>query len=122
MQPPVPDGDDEVRVGDGQGAGEVDGIRARERVRGGQLTGVALDGYGELDRTRGRPVALPGLLGRVKIVITEVVVAAGGGKRGAHLGIGQPTCDGGVTSVHSSAASSLPASSTSSFTKALESK
>jgi hypothetical protein len=64
-----------------------------------QLTGAALDGCGELDRTRGRPVALPGLLGRVKIVITEVVVAAGGGKRGAHLGIGQPTCDGGVTSV-----------------------
>src|ERR1019366_1928061 len=59
VQTPVPDGDDKVRVADGQGAGEVDGVRASECVHAGQLAGVLLHGCCEFDRARGSPVAVP---------------------------------------------------------------
>ena len=75
VQAAIPDGDDEVRVADGQGAREVDGVRTSQRLRAGQLPGVLLDGGGELDRARGRPEAIPGLLGRVKIMICDIMIA-----------------------------------------------
>ena len=99
VQSPVPGDDDEAGVADGQGAGEVDGVRASKGVQTGQLAGMLFYGCGELDRPGGRPVTIPGALGRVEFVFIEVVVAGGGGKRGTHLGIGQPARDGGVTSV-----------------------
>ena len=89
VQPPVPHGQGEVRVADGQGAGQVHGVSAAERVGAGQRSGVALDGCGQLDRADGGPVLFPGLLGCVQVGFTEVVVAAGCGQGGADLGIGQ---------------------------------
>jgi len=50
VQPPVPYGQDEVRIADGEGAGQVHGVSAAERVGAGQCSGVALDGCGQLDR------------------------------------------------------------------------
>src|SRR6266699_4651329 len=99
VQSPVPDGDDKVRVPDGQGAGEVDGVRAAQRVGAGEVAGVPFYGRGELYRTGGGPVGFPGLLGGVEVVIAEVVVAGGGGERGPHLGIGEAAGDGGVAAV-----------------------
>ena len=42
VQAAVPDGDDEVRVADGQGTGEVGGVRTSERVLPGEVAGLAL--------------------------------------------------------------------------------
>lgn len=47
VPPPVPDGDDKVRVPDGQGAGEVDGVRAAQRVGAGEVAGVPFYGRGD---------------------------------------------------------------------------
>src|SRR5208337_2351243 len=41
----------------------------------------------------------PCLLGSVQVTVAEVVIAAGGGQRGADLGIGQPAGQGGVAAV-----------------------
>ena len=76
---PVPDGDDEVRVADGQGAGQVHGVGAPQGLGAGQLPGVAFYGCGELDRAYCGPVLFPCLLGGVQVVLAEVVVAAGCG-------------------------------------------
>ena len=89
VQPPVPDGDDEVGVGEGQGAGQVHGVGAAQGVRAGQLPGVLFHGCGELDRAHGGPVLLPRLLGRVQVLAGKVVVAAGGGQGGPDFGVGQ---------------------------------
>ena len=79
VQPPVPHGQGQVRVADGQGAGQVHGAGAAERVGAGQRSGTMLDGRGQFDRADGGPVLLPGLLGGVQIRFTEVVIAAGRG-------------------------------------------
>ena len=63
VQAAIPDSDDKVRIADCEGTGEVDGVSPPERMRTGQMAGVLLDGYGELDLTRCLPVAVPGLLG-----------------------------------------------------------
>jgi hypothetical protein len=96
VQPPVPDGQGEVGVADGQGAGQVHGISSAERVGAGQVSGVALDGSGQLDRSDGSPVLFPGLLGCVEIGFGEVMVAAGRGQGGAHFGVGQAAGQGGA--------------------------
>src|ERR1035438_8307189 len=101
VQPPVPDGDDEVGVANGQGASQVHGVRAPQGVGVGvgQLPGVAFDGCGELDGAHRGPELFPCLLGGVQVVVAEVVVAAGCGQRGADFGVGQPAGQGGVAAV-----------------------
>jgi len=99
MQAAVPDSDNEVRVGDGEGAGEMDGVRAPECVRLGQLAGALLHGCGELDRARGRPVAVPGPLGRIEVVAGQVMVAVRSGEGGPHIGIGQAAGECGVAAI-----------------------
>ena len=99
VQAPVPDRDDELGVGDSQGAGEVDGVRAPQRVPARKQPGVPLHGRSELDRAAGRPVLLEGPLSRGEVSVIEIVVAGGRGERGTHLGIGQPARERGVTSV-----------------------
>ncbi len=56
VQPPVPDGDDEVGVADGQGAGQVHGTGAAQGAGAGQLPGAAFDGCGQFDRAYRCPV------------------------------------------------------------------
>ena len=99
VQAAVPHSDDEGGVGDGQGAGEVDGVRPPQGVEAGELACVPLDDGGELDRAGGRPVLLPRGLGRVKVLLIEVMVAGGRGERSTDFGIGQPTRDSGVAAV-----------------------
>ena len=72
VQAAVPDGDDQVRVADGQRTGEVDGVRASECVRTCQLAGVLFYGRGELDRAHGGPVAVPCLLGATLTAFRQV--------------------------------------------------
>lgn len=49
MELSVPDGHDEVDIVDGEGAGEVDGIRTSQPCR---RASSAFDGLGQLDRPR----------------------------------------------------------------------
>ena len=50
MQPPVPGGDDEAWVGEGQRTGQVHGVGAARGVRASELPSLAFDGCGEFDR------------------------------------------------------------------------
>ena len=81
MQAPVPHGDYQLLIADGQSAGKMHGAGTSERVARGQLAGAALDRLGELDRTRCRPEVLPGPFGGCETALIEVMVAGGG--RGA---------------------------------------
>lgn len=94
VQPPVPGGDDEVWVSEGQSAGQVHRVGAAQGVGAGELPGMAFDGCGEFDRAYRGPVLLPCLLGYVQVIVAEVVVAAGCGQRGADLGVGEPAGQG----------------------------
>ena len=76
VQAAVPDSDNEIRAG----AGEMDGVCAPECVRTSQLAGALFRGCGELDRARGRAVAVPGPLGRIGFMAGEVMVAMRNGE------------------------------------------
>ena len=56
VQAPVPDGDHQAGIADGQGAGQVDGIGAAQSVNAGQAAGMLLHGGGQLDRADSRPI------------------------------------------------------------------
>ena len=99
MQAPVPHGDYQLLIADGESAGEMHGVGAPERVARGQLAGAALDRLGELDRTRCRPEVLPGPFGDYETALIEVMVAGGGRKRGAHFRVSQPAGQSGVAAV-----------------------
>jgi hypothetical protein len=99
MKSLVPDGDDQIGVGDGEGAREVHGVGASERVKACQPARVAFDGGGEFDTTRRGPVFLPGLLGGLEVIVVEDVVAGGRSKSGAYFGVGEPARDHRVTAV-----------------------
>ena len=86
VQAAVPDSDDKVRAGDGEGAGEMDGGCAPERVRLGQLPGALFHGCGELDRAGWPPSSCPRPLGRIEVVAGEVMVAVSSGERGPTSG------------------------------------
>lgn len=77
VEPPVPDGDDEVGVADGQGTGEVERVGSEQRLIAGELAGVALHRRGELDRPGRCPVAFPVPLGGVQFRPGDVMVAGG---------------------------------------------
>ena len=47
MQAPVPHGDYQLLIADGESAGEMHGVGTPECVTGGQVAGVSLDGLGE---------------------------------------------------------------------------
>ena len=99
MKAAIPDRHDKVGISDGQSAGQVNGICAPERVRGGELAGVLLYGRSELDRSCSCPVLLPHLLGAVELPLGQIVVAACGTQCGAYLGVGQSARHRSVTSV-----------------------
>ena len=44
VQPPVPGGDDEVRVGEGQGTGQVHDVGTAQGVGASELPSLAFDG------------------------------------------------------------------------------
>lgn len=48
-EPTVPGGQDQARLAQGEGAGEMDSVGATQGVERSELTGVLLDGAGELD-------------------------------------------------------------------------
>ena len=62
-QPTVPGSEDQSRLTEGKGAGEVNGVGAAQRVPAGEPTSVLLDGAGELDWPGRRPELIPGPLG-----------------------------------------------------------
>ena len=99
VQALVPDGDDEVWVGEGQGTGQVDGVGATQGVGAGELPGVAFHGRGQLNWPDCGPVLLPSLLGRVQVILAQVVIPAGRGQRCADFWVGEPTGQGGVASI-----------------------
>jgi hypothetical protein len=99
MQAAIPDRHDQVGISDGQSAGQVNGICAAERVRGGELAGVLLYGRGELDRSCSCPVLLPHLPGAAELALGQIVAAACGSQCGAYLGVGQPARHRSVTSI-----------------------
>jgi hypothetical protein len=72
----VPYGKDEARIPDGQGAGEMDRVRAARGVPVSERARVLSGGRGELDRADGRRVFLPGFRGGLHPVLIEVVAAA----------------------------------------------
>lgn len=98
--------DHEIRVVNSQRARQVDGIGAPARVAAGQLTRMLFDRGGQFDWAGGRPVLISRQLGGVQVMVVEFAVARGSSHRGSH-----PS--------RNCAASWLPASSTTSFTKRL---
>jgi len=78
---------------------------------------VAFDGCGELDGAYCGPALFPVLFGGVQVGGAEVVVAGG-----ADFGVGRGLVRAASQLSHRSAARSLPSSSTTSVTRALESK
>jgi hypothetical protein len=99
VQSAIPDGDDKVRVADGQRAGQVHGVGATQGVFAGELASMAFDRGGQLHRTARCPVLLPCLLGVGQLVLAQVLVTGGRGQRGSDLGIGQSARDGGVAAI-----------------------
>lgn len=77
----------------------MDGVGPAQPMASGDVTGELLDSRGELDGARRSPELLPALLGRAATMCRQVMVAFGGGERGAHLGLRQAARQGGVTGV-----------------------
>ena len=90
VQAPVPDRDDEVGVGDSQGAGKVHGVRAPQRVPARKQPGVPLHGRSELDRADGRPVLIEGLLGKARKVTSWILARPGNLARSDQPAIRRP--------------------------------
>jgi hypothetical protein len=99
VQAAVPDGHNELGIGDGQGTGQVDSPGATQSMGTGQLAGVVFHCCAQLDRPNGDPVMFPGLFGRFEVVLAEIVVAAGGGEGGTDFRVGQAAGQGGVAAI-----------------------
>jgi hypothetical protein len=99
VQAAVPGGHDQLRVANGQGAGEVHGVPAPKPVLAGQVPGMPRYRRGELDRTDRGPVLLSGVFRDSELAGVQVVIASGGRERGAHLRVCQPARQRGVAPV-----------------------
>lgn len=99
MEVSIPDGDDEVGIGDGERAGEMHGVSAPQGMLAGEVAGMTLHRWCQLDRARGTPELFPALLGVLEAISVEVVVPVSGGERRSDLGVGEPARDGAIASV-----------------------
>lgn len=97
--PLVPRSKQELVGAHGDRAGQVDRIGTTQRVLAGQLTGVDRDRLGELHWPNGRPVLLPRHLGLLLSIEFQSVIASSRCQSSAHLAVGQPARDRGVTPV-----------------------
>lgn len=74
-------------------------VGTTQRVHARQLAGVGGYRGAELDRSRGRPVFLPGHLGALLTFDLQPVIAAGGGEGRTYLGVGQSTGNSSVSPI-----------------------
>ena len=115
MKVSVPHGDDERLVRHGQVRWQ-DALHRRPAGRAvSQADGLMRYGRREFDRP-GRSPELSALFGLLTAIPVEVVVPMGGSERGPDLGVGQLLDTAASQPSHSETASSVPGSSTSSFT------
>ena len=98
-EPSTPCGHDEVRPSDGEGAGQMDRIGTAERVRVGQLAGVALNGGRELHRLGCRPERLPVPSGDLQGTGIDSTIASGRGESRPNLRVRETARHGGVATV-----------------------
>jgi len=122
MEPSVPDGHDDVDITDRQGAGEMDGIGASQPMQTREFACLAFNGRAQLDGPRGAPELLPDLFCLLESLRIEVAVPAGGRESSPNLGVCQPARHSRVAAVPELDGEGGSRLSTTSFTKALESK
>jgi hypothetical protein len=85
----VPHGQNEFRVPDSQGAGQMYCIGAPKAMQPGEVPGLPFNPPRQLDRSGSAPVLLPRLLGCGQIFVVEIVIATSSRKCRAYLGIRQ---------------------------------
>ncbi len=121
MEPSVPDGHDDVDIRDGEGTGEMDGIGASQPVQACEFACLAFDGLAHLNG----PV-VPQNSSQACSACSNPSASRSRFRRAAasspNLGVCQPARDSRAQPSQSWAARAVPGSSTTSFTKALESK
>ncbi len=122
MEPLVPDRKDEIGIADDECAGKMHGVGTPETMGAGKLACMTLDLCRQLDRSNLGPVVVPRPFCRDEVGLVETVVAPGRCKCSAHLGIREAAREGCISAAPHGAAGSLPFSSATSFTTALESK
>jgi hypothetical protein len=99
MKSLVPHGQDQFRIPNGQGAGEVYRIGPPKLVQTSQVAGMPFNFCSQLDWAGSAPVLLPRLFGCGQVVVIEVAVATGTRKCCAYLGISQAAREGGIATV-----------------------
>ena len=120
---PGPTRPHKVTVPDSQGAGQMYSIGAPKGMDAREVPGLAFNRSCQLDRPYSAPVLLPRILGGGQVPIIEIMIATSSPKCRSYLWIHAKRLERVASQPsHRSATRSLPASSTTSFINALESK